>query len=145
MIGSSASIVERYSSYLHTKNIEAFHAAQFHGVAWRGEDSKNDFTTYYLGNGPYVPLSLSLNVFRINDVIQPIRSLVISERARAALVVPMQAIFLQTNVKSAFIREYAEEDFSHWEKGYRFEDTRTYYRKQRNDPNAVAKCPTYYE
>src|SRR5437868_2486808 len=86
----------------------------FHGDASRNVPG-DESGAYFLGDSLDHKLNLYLNLFHINDIIEPTGTLLVTEPVKSALTVFQGIEFLPASLRLVRNIPYKEGDFSHWE------------------------------
>src|SRR3982750_1889318 len=74
-------VLYKITFFLGNKKIDTFHYTMFHGLAARAASSDPD-KAYFLGDSFQNPLQLTLDMYRINLVIQPGTNLLVTKTVK---------------------------------------------------------------
>ena len=112
--------VQKLTHFCENKAIDTYHFVMFHGLSRRGD--KVGGKSYFLKDQLEEPLSLEINAYRQNHIIQPSGRLVVSEQVKAELGSIQNIIFFPTDFAKIFTIPYKEFDFSHWDDADYYDD-----------------------
>jgi len=106
-------VVKRLTCFLKNDKIDSFHYDMFHGYASR-DVRGHERDAYFLGDRLEHKLNLCLNLFRINDIIEPTGTLLVTEPVKSVLAAFQEVEFLRANLRLVRNIPFMEGDFSHW-------------------------------
>src|ERR1700733_481314 len=91
-------VLHKITFFLGNKNIDTFHFTMFHGLEARSGCSDPD-KSYFLGDTLEHPLHLTLDLYRINPVIQPGTNLIVTETVKKTMTQFENISFLPVELK----------------------------------------------